>query len=317
MKYRDSLLLCNHLKLKGYLNNLKSILEIDCDYNKISIKEISKREKFFKKLCFDEYKYKNFFFNNFTFKKYFDIVIIYTPNNVFNHLKLFETVHKIVKPNGIMIYVCSIQFGFDKFLVNYHPKLFSSLSFFNDYKIIAQFILKDKKRNSLPLLFEKHFIRNIYCEEDSLLKELLIMYFIFQKKYNNKFISPISLDFYNKYNNKNSSLRKKYYLKYLKNKINLLKNIENIAIFGTEKAAIKAYYFLKYFKFNILCFIDDYKSGFFLDTKIPIINRDIFHENYANKVDAVVFGPYQKCKSPNFKKIVKLDFEIDEDLLKK
>lgn len=71
-------------------------------------------------------------------------------------------------------------------------------------------------------------------------------------------------------------------------------NKKDVIIFGTAEAGSIAYKFCQYFDFHVQCFIDDYKSGFFKDTNIEIINRDGLKFRDIDNVGLIIIGPNQK-----------------------
>lgn len=68
----------------------------------------------------------------------------------------------------------------------------------------------------------------------------------------------------------------------------------DILIFGTEQAGSIAYKLSQYFKLNVKYFIDDYKTGFFEDSNIEIITKEILKSKKLNNIGLVIVGPAQK-----------------------
>lgn len=73
---------------------------------------------------------------------------------------------------------------------------------------------------------------------------------------------------------------------------------QKVAIFGAGEAGKIAYEFLKSAKIKILCFIDDFKKGEYLDTKI--VNSEIFKKDFMKNCEAIVKGPLQKGELRDF-----------------
>ncbi|WP_156957504.1 hypothetical protein [Hippea jasoniae] len=71
----------------------------------------------------------------------------------------------------------------------------------------------------------------------------------------------------------------------------LIENSSSIAILGAARAATITYEDLKE-KFNVICFIDDFKTGELFS--IPIVSREEFRKKFADRVGFIVRGPYQK-----------------------
>lgn len=69
----------------------------------------------------------------------------------------------------------------------------------------------------------------------------------------------------------------------------VVKKGDRVAIFGTATAGEEAYKFCKEIGLNLVCFIDDYKDGFF--HSLPIIKREMIDEI---GIDIIIIGYGQK-----------------------
>ncbi len=67
----------------------------------------------------------------------------------------------------------------------------------------------------------------------------------------------------------------------------------SVAIFGTARIGKEIYNLCNLFNLNIVCFIDDYKKGFFIDSNIPIVSRELFELKYKSKIGIILKGAFQ------------------------
>ncbi|MEY4504175.1 MAG: hypothetical protein RL154_468 [Pseudomonadota bacterium] len=79
----------------------------------------------------------------------------------------------------------------------------------------------------------------------------------------------------------------------LSSELSKFKNVKTIAIAGSRLAAAEVYNFAQLVGLQIVCFIDDYMNGKYLDTEIEIVNRNEFATKHAHGVDLIIKGNKQ------------------------
>ncbi len=223
----------------------------------------------------------------YSFNHKYDIVTNFgTTEHIFNQFSCFENIHNLCTEGGLMIHSLPINGYSNHCFFNYHSTFFEHLAKSNNYEILyMDYIYKDYYQNDGS---EGIFV-------------------IFKKIDNNIFSIPIqkSTNDLKKSINKLDKNLLKARFKTITN--TNLDEIHNIAIFGTQEAGDMAYSFASGINKKVLCFIDDYKNGYFKNTMIPIISYEIFIDKYQSKVDLILQGNKQKGalhKRNNLKKKV-------------
>lgn len=266
------------LTLDGYLSDNFSRLSAKYLYDSISCKSYN---------CIDidgAHGSFNFDLNyhledKYNFTNKYDIVTnLGTSEHIFNQYSCFENLHNLCKTDGFIIISLPIQGYSNHCFFNYHPTFFEHLADANKYEI----------------LYLDYAITSYHSEDDS--KNISI---IFRKQNSEDFVMPIQ-----KTINKALSKVNKFSAEKLRSNFLAVTNInldviDNIAIFGTAQAGEKAYLFSKETNKNVLCFIDDFKSGNYKETQIPIISYAEFIDSYQNKIDLVIQGNYQNGNIQN------------------
>lgn len=202
-----------------------------------------------------------------------DIVTnIGTTEHVFDQKACFENIHDLCKTNGLMIHLLPISGHENHCFFNYHSTFFEHLAEVNNYEI----------------LYMDYYKTTYYAENDS---EHIIV--ILKKNNSQKFNNLIqkSINQKRKIINKLNNL----YEQRFKILTNLdFNTINNIAIFGTAKASEQAYTFALKTNKNIVCFIDDFKVGYYKNSNIPIVSFNEFIKKHQKEVDIIFQGNKQK-----------------------
>jgi len=282
------------LDLKDYLNKNHSRLSTKYLYESLSIKKYD---------CIDidgAHESLNFDLNynlqeKYNFTNKYDIVTNFgTTEHIFNQYSCFENIHNLCNDNGLIIIGLPLEGFGNHCFFNYHPTFFEHLANSNNYEI----------------LYMDYNITTYHKENDS--KNITV---IFKKSKDKNFVIPIQTSInqpINKINKFNNEILVKQFYKITNIDLN---NINNLAIFGTAQAGEEAYSFSQKANKQVLCFIDDFKTGYFKDSKIPIISYEEFIDSYQNKIDLVIQGNYQNGDIQNrsgFKaELVELSLLID------
>ena len=261
------------VKLENHLSDNYSRLSSRYLFDSLGVKE-------YKSIDIDEVHGSLKFDLNFNIKDKYDFAEQYdfvtnfgTTEHIFNQLSCFENVHNLCKVDGIIIIGLPISGYKNHCFYNYQPTFFKHLA----------------DRNGYEILYVKYFNTSYYTQNDSQAINV-----VFKKKSNNQFIMPIQNCINESFNERDTfreRIIKNQFLKITKYDLN---NLSNIAIFGTSKAAQKAYEFSRVFNINIVCFIDDFKNGIYKDTNIKIVDFDTFIEKYQKKIDLILQGNKQK-----------------------
>ncbi|WP_373036550.1 hypothetical protein [Sulfurimonas sp.] len=227
--------------------------------------------------------------DKYNFTKKYDIVTNFgTTEHIFNQYSCFENIHNLCNEEGLMIISLPIEGYSNHCFFNYHPTFFEHLANNNNYEI----------------LYMDYNITAYHKDNDS--KNITV---IFKKSNNENFIIPVQTEInkpvnsINKFNNE--KLVKHFYAL---TDIDL-NSINNLAIFGTAQAGEDAYLFSQKANKEVLCFIDDFKSGNYKDSSIPIVSYDEFIHSYQKKVDLIIQGNKQ---NGNLKNRTGLDVNLVE-----
>lgn len=260
------------LKLSEYLSNNYSRLSTKYLYDSIGSKSYDCIDinQMHNSLNFDlNYNLKD----KYNFSNTYDIVTNFgTSEHIFNQYSCFENLHNLCNLDGLMIIGLPIQGYENHCFFNYHPTFFKHLADANKYEI----------------LYINYETTNYYDENDS--KNIQI---IFKKINNDDFVMPIQRTINQPLAKINLLTKNKLQEVFLKVAKIDLDAILNIAIFGTAVAGESAYKYSQNLDTNVLCFIDDFKTGNYKDTKIPIISYDEFITTYQTKIDLVIQGNCQ------------------------
>lgn len=260
------------IDLKKYLSKKYSRLSTRYLYESLSIKKYD---------CIDidgAHESLNFDLNynlqeKYNFTNKYDIVTNFgTTEHVFNQYSCFENIHNLCNTHGLIIISLPIQGYSNHCFFNYHPTFFEHLADSNNYEI----------------LYMDYNISTYHSTDDS--KSITL---IFKKLKDEAFVMPIQT----KINQPRNTLNKFSYGTILKQFYEItnidLNNINNLAIFGTAQAGEEAYSFSQKANKQVLCFIDDFKTGYFRDSKIPIVSYEEFIDSYQSRIDLVIQGNYQ------------------------
>jgi len=257
------------LEIKNYITNNYTRLSSKFLYDSLKVKSYTciDIDGIHDSLKFDfNYNIKE----KYGFDQQFDIVTNFgTTEHIFNQLSCFENIHNMCKLNGYIIHSLPIVGFSNHCFFNYHSTFFEHLARVNKYQ----------------LLYVSYNDGDYHDKNDS--KSITIVY---KKMTDEKFELPIQNKF-------NETLAEINYFEnhFIKERIFQLTNIDlnfikNFAIFGTGQSGSRAYKFALQLNLNIICFIDDYKTGNYAETNIPIVNFDIFMEKYHNWVELMIIG---------------------------
>ena len=104
-----------------------------------------------------------------------------TTEHVFNQYQVFNTIHKIVSAEGIMVHAVPISGNFQHGYFSYTPRFFAELAWANGYKILNMYISPDYK----PELhsFSRDKLYKLRFKD-------LMLYVVFQKTNDDVFVMP-------------------------------------------------------------------------------------------------------------------------------
>jgi len=276
------------LDIKNYINKGDTRLSTKYIYDSLQVKEYKciDIDGAHDSLKFDlNYNIRN----KYGFCNQYDIVTNFgTTEHILNQFTCFKNIHNLCKVNGYIIIGLPIEGSTDHSFFNYHSTFFEHLAQSNNYEI--HYV----KYNTISY-YKKNDSRNITV--------------IYKKINNNEFILPIQ-------NKMNIPLQEKnsFESNFIRDRVLKMYDIDlfsinNFAIFGTGQSGKKAYTFAKELNLNIICFIDDYKTGYYENTNIPIISYKTFLEEYQSKIELIIIGSGQKG---NLKQRVDLEVDVLE-----
>ena len=219
-------------------------------------------------------------------KKYDFIYNGGTSEHCFNQYMVFKNIHNLCALNGLMYHVLPIQGGVNHGFFNYHPIFFSYLANVNFYKIEdIYFFTPTEKIVPYTISNFEYILKNFSLNFDE--NSNIMIHVIYKKQKDNIFNFPYQVDSIDENKLLFSSFSKNCYIKYFS-----LENIKKVAIFGCGKAAQIALKLCDKVDIEVICNIDDFKKED--DTFSNIVDRKTFTKYYAKKVDAILFGPFQK-----------------------
>lgn len=182
-----------------------------------------------------------------------------TAEHVFNQYSLFENIHELCAPNGIMVHGLPIGGYRSHGFFNYQPTLFGYLALANNYRLEGIWYVQDSNLAELSCLDRNR-------EGDQ------YMYVVLRKQHDRKFCMPIQG------NLGNVKMSKSF---------PLMKTNRGIGIFG---AGNKGQFILDICHKNAIdvrFFVDEFKTGFIKD--IPIITLDAFLQRQS-EIEWMFYG---------------------------
>ncbi len=186
------------------------------------------------------------------YKEQFQMVTNFgTAEHVFNQYSLFENIHELCAPNGIMVHGLPIGGYRSHGFFNYQPTLFGYLALANNYRLEGVWYVQDSNLGELSC-FDHNKEGDQY------------MYIVLRKQNNRKFRMPIQGSF------GNVRMSKLF---------PLVKTDCGVGIFG---AGNKGQFILDICQknaINVRFFVDEFKTGFIND--IPIITLDMFFQRQS------------------------------------
>lgn len=163
----------------------------------------------------------------------------------------------------------------------------------NKIKFLDYSVLSDNNINNIVILDLKNANEILEILENTIKTYKTIYYPTRQLSLNSLFYN-IKLQKYISNTFEFESYQTIYAKMYKKILFKMKKDINKIAIFGTAKAGMIAFNICKRFNLEVECFIDDNKQGFYQDTMIPIVSKELFALKFAVSVGLILKGPSQK-----------------------
>jgi len=234
------------------------------------------------------------FKEKYNFNDQFDLVFNGgTTEHCFNQAACFENMHNMCKAGGVMFSAVPMDGYLDHGFFNYHPGLFKKIARANNYSI--EFMLISNGESFYPL--STHLESSLNNRSDLLNSSTGSVLLVGYRKNSEKYFRFAYQDYpiadepgwEAKLYSKNYSV------------INILQSVPSsygsAAIFGCGEASKIATKFLYLAGIDIECYVDDFKSGIFLDK--PIRKRD----EMGTGSTVLFVGPCQRGDFDSFKQL--------------
>lgn len=232
-------------------------------------------------------------FTEYAYDTTFDLVTAMgTAEHVFNQASFFNNLHNLCNKDGVMMISVPMQGWSNHGFYNYHPKFFYQMGIRNQYRFFGAWVYDSINEELVELkhLDDTKTIQN--CLDKISLSQSeqqgLSLTVVFGKNGNGTFRSPIDgsievQEIADDYFIENQHLQVLAFFGY--------ENIGKVAVFGSARAANIAKAFFSSAEIQIVCFVDDYKTGYI--ENIPIVGWDEFVNSYQSLCSHLVKGPMQ------------------------
>lgn len=249
------------------------------------------------------------------FKETFDLVTIKEIGHwIFDQKTLWENIHNSCKVGGHIIWRSPVVGGFSAGCFAFIPNKMLQIAFCNEYIYKGAWIYRENtciengqygswsqesyyrfesfKAKDFLALLDKYMQANLWSKKEG--KPIYRLTLVFEKTKDTLFKVP-----YFPYVPLREAMAR--------NNKSILKNCfpklprQKVAIFGAKEAAKLAYYFCQSANLEVVCFVDDFIKGEFLEK--PIVGFEEFIWKYQEECDVLIKGPYQKGELEQRKEI--------------
>jgi len=112
-----------------------------------------------------------------------------TSEHVFNQLMFFKNMHNLTKENGYMIHYVPFKIYQSHCLYHYTTSFFTSLAYYNKYKLVTQWVLLNEKKPTLEI--DDKTLGKMYNDRE--ITNIIALY-VFQKTSSEEFKIPFQID---------------------------------------------------------------------------------------------------------------------------